>query len=146
MNQTLAKCDGYIGKILEIIDSDEDLKKNLNVIITSDHGMHDIDKTHKIKLEQFIDKSLYSAYGPRSFANIFVHNRNYLESVFLFHFVFVVVVVSNLESHIDSIYKNLSTIPNYNVYKKAQIPREYHYQNNIRIGGKNSIPKEKTKK
>lgn len=142
MNQTLAKCDGYVGKLLEIIDSDEDLKKNLNVIITSDHGMHDIDKTHKIKLEQFIDKSLYSAYGPRSFANIFVHNSNYLESFFV---QFIKLLFWNLESHIDSIYKNLSTIPNYNVYKKAQIPREYHYQNNIRIGGKNSTPNEKTK-
>lgn len=112
MNRTLAECDKYIGKLLEMIDKDEDFKKNLNVIITSDHGMHDINKTHKIFLEKIIDKSLYSAYGPRSFANIFVHDK----------------------SHIDSIYAKLSNISNYNVYKKAQIPQEYHYQKNIRIG------------
>lgn len=75
MNRTLSECDRYVGQLLQMIDRNEDWKKNLNVIITSDHGMHDINKTHKIILENLIDKSLFSAYGPRSFANIFVHNR-----------------------------------------------------------------------
>lgn len=34
------------------------------------------------------------------------------------------------------IYQNLSAVPNYQVYKKSQIPQEYHYQNNVRVGGK----------
>jgi predicted AlkP superfamily pyrophosphatase or phosphodiesterase len=77
MNQTLKECDDYVKKLLEIIDNDEYLKANLNVIITSDHGMHEVDKTHKIILEQYIDKSLFSAYGGRTFANIFVKTSNY---------------------------------------------------------------------
>jgi len=42
----------------------------------------------------------------------------------------------NSEINIDRIYANLSTIQNYEIYKKSQIPDEYHYKSNIRIGGK----------
>lgn len=42
----------------------------------------------------------------------------------------------NLASDIDRLYANLSIIPNYEVYKKSQIPEEYHYRSNVRIGGK----------
>jgi len=77
MNKTLKQCDDYIGQLLDIIDHDEYLKTNLNVIITSDHGMHDIKKNNKIKLEDYIDKSLFSAYGGHSFANIFVKNGKF---------------------------------------------------------------------
>ena len=40
-----------------------------------------------------------------------------------------------LEADIDRIYKNLSALLNYEVYKKSDIPLEYHYQKNVRIGG-----------
>ena len=40
------------------------------------------------------------------------------------------------EDDIDRIYRNLSAISNYEVYKKSDIPLEYHYQKNVRIGGK----------
>jgi predicted AlkP superfamily pyrophosphatase or phosphodiesterase len=119
MNKTLKECDDYVSKLLQMIDNDDYLKTNLNVIITSDHGMHEIKKNHTIKLEHYIDTSLFSAYGSRSFVNIFVH--------------------SNRKSDIDRIYTNLSHIPNYEVYKKSQIPNEYHYQSNVRIGGKFSL-------
>ncbi|CAF1092106.1 unnamed protein product [Rotaria sordida] len=112
MNETLQECDDYVGVLLKLIDNDKNLKTNLNVIITSDHGMHDVPKNHKIFLEDYIDKSLFSAYGGHSFANIFVNNKE----------------------DIDRIYASLSTIPNYEVYKKAQIPDEYHYKSNVRIG------------
>lgn len=77
MNQTLKEIDDYIKKLLQIIDKDEYLKNNLNVIITSDHGMHEVDKTHIIKLEDYIDKSLFLAYGGRTFVNIFVKTSKY---------------------------------------------------------------------
>ena len=114
MNETLKECDDYIGQLLQIIDQNEYLKTNLNVIITSDHGMATIEKNHTIKLSDYLDVKLFSAYGSRSFVNIFVHSK----------------------SNIDQIYFNLSKIPHYEVYKKSQIPKEYHYQSNIRIGGK----------
>jgi hypothetical protein len=41
-----------------------------------------------------------------------------------------------LASDIDRLYANLSTLSNYEVYKKSQIPDEYHYRFNVRIGGK----------
>lgn len=74
MNNTLKQCDDYVGQLLKMIDNDEYLKTNLNIIITSDHGMEAISKRHTIKLEDYIDMSLCSAYGSRAFVNIFVHS------------------------------------------------------------------------
>jgi len=112
MAKTLAMVDSYVGQLLQMIDRDEYLRKYLNVIITSDHGMHEIDGKHQIVLEKLIDKSLYNAFGKRAFANIFVKRA----------------------SDIERIYANLSTLTNYEVYKKSDIPDEYHYQFNVRIG------------
>ncbi|CAF1016146.1 unnamed protein product [Adineta ricciae] len=112
MNETLKKCDDYLGGLLQMIDDDDYLRQNLNVIITSDHGMHDVEKTHRIFLVDYIDKSLFTAYGGRAFANIF----------------------ANKASDIDRLYANLSNLTDYEVYKKSQIPVEYHYKSNVRVG------------
>ena len=77
MNRTLKQCDKYVGQLLESIDRNEYLKSNLNVIITSDHGMHTVKRNHRLILENYIDKSLFSAYGANSFANIFVKNSKF---------------------------------------------------------------------
>ena len=114
MNQTLKQCDEYVGQLLQLIDRNEFLKDNLNILLTSDHGMQEILPNHTIKLEDYVDASLFSAYGSRALVNIFVHNQE----------------------NIDRIYTNLSAIPHYEVYRKSQIPNEYHYKDNIRIGGK----------
>lgn len=77
MNKTLQECDAYLGQLLQLIDKDEYLKTNLNVIITSDHGMEEIKTNHTIKLEDYIDTSLFKAYGSRSYVNIFVYSSNF---------------------------------------------------------------------
>lgn len=74
MNKTLTECDNYLGQLLQIIDNNNYLKTNLNVIITSDHGMEEIKKNHTIVIEDYIDTSLVSIYGSRAFVNIFVHS------------------------------------------------------------------------
>lgn len=74
MNKTLHECDQYLGKLLQIIDSNIYLKKHLNVIITSDHGMEEIKKNHSIIIQDYIDTSLVSIYGSRAFVNVFVHS------------------------------------------------------------------------
>lgn len=73
MEQTLGDCDRSIGNLLQMIDQDDYLKNNLNVILTSDHGMHDIRRDQVIQLDDYTDTSLYSAYGRHAFVNIFVH-------------------------------------------------------------------------
>jgi predicted AlkP superfamily pyrophosphatase or phosphodiesterase len=78
MNKTLKECDNYVGQLLKMIDNNDYLKTNLNIIITSDHGMQEIQKNHTIKLEDYIDTSLFSAYGSRAFVNIFVHSGKFL--------------------------------------------------------------------
>ncbi|UJR15463.1 hypothetical protein I4U23_002406 [Adineta vaga] len=112
MNQTLHGCDDDLREFLRIIDDDVYLKANLNVIVTADHGMHEIKENHTIKLINYIDSSLYKLYGTRTYMNMFIPSAE----------------------NIDRIYKNLSTIPNLQVYKKSQIPEKYHYKSNVRIG------------
>ena len=73
MKQTLKDCDQSIGNLLKMIDEDNYLKTNLNVILTSDHGMHDIRRDQVVRLDDYTDTSLYSAYGRHAFVNIFVH-------------------------------------------------------------------------
>lgn len=113
MNQTLHQCDQYVAQLLQIVDENEYLQENLHVIITSDHGMAAIEENHQIILEEYIDTKLFAAYGSRAIVNIFVHSR----------------------TDIDLIYRNLSQLDNYKVYKKSQIPTAYHYRSNNRIGG-----------
>ncbi|CAM4761743.1 unnamed protein product [Rotaria magnacalcarata] len=84
MNKTLKECDDYVGLLLKSIDDNEYLKQNLNVIITADHGMHAVNKSHQLFLEQYIDKSLCSAYGSHSLANIFVNKGKFLVSFISF--------------------------------------------------------------
>ena len=133
MAKTLKTIDGYIGLLLDLIDKDDYLRKNLNVIITSDHGMHEVDDVHVIRLEKIIDQSLYDAFGGRSFANIFVKNSTRFDRNWIRKNILLIV-----EFDIDRIYANLSGLTHYEVYKKADIPDEYHYQFNVRIGGRYS--------
>ncbi|CAF0875004.1 unnamed protein product, partial [Didymodactylos carnosus] len=74
MNTTLQYCDQLLGYLLAQIDNDPYLKQNLNVILTSDHGMTEVDEKRTLKLDDYIDSSLYSAYGGLSQMNIFLHS------------------------------------------------------------------------
>ena len=113
IKQTLADCDRSIGNLLQTIEQDDYLKRHLNVILTSDHGMHDVRRERVVKLADYTDPSLYSAYGGNAFVNIFVHSQ----------------------SDIDRLYKNLSGMPYTQAFKKSQIPDQYHYKANVRAGG-----------
>lgn len=77
MNATLRDCDEYLGRLLQMIDADDYLRTHLNVIVTSDHGMHEVEKTHWLMLKDVVDSSLFSAYGGRSFVNMFVHDGTF---------------------------------------------------------------------
>lgn len=40
--------------------------------------MHDVDAKRSIILENYIDRSLFTAFGGRTFTNIFVKDSKYL--------------------------------------------------------------------
>jgi len=104
MNEIL----GYLIDQLKI----NDLFDDLNLILTSDHGMDTISNKTAIFLDSYIDTDLFEAYGSRACYSLFVKN----------------------DSDIEYVYKTLKNVANVDVYKKNDIPESLHYKNNVRIG------------
>ena len=94
--------------------------------------MHEVKANQRIKLDNYIDSTLYKAYGNRIYLNLFIPLGKYS---FRNRFNSFNNRICSLAKDIDRLYRNLSGIPNLEVYKKAQIPQRYHYQSNVRIGG-----------
>ncbi|CAF1370640.1 unnamed protein product [Adineta steineri] len=113
MKETIKQCDEYLGYLLNEIDKDIRLKTKLHLIITSDHGMEQINATDKpMYLEDFVNINKLKAFGTETVLNIFVNQPN----------------------DINSILQNLTQIPHSNTYKKENLPDRYHYKTNSRIG------------
>ena len=62
--------DGIVGYLLEQLEKHDDLLHRMNIIITSDHGMAEIGKDNLIKLNDYLDPSLYEMYGGSPVFNI----------------------------------------------------------------------------
>ncbi|CAF4135664.1 unnamed protein product [Rotaria sp. Silwood2] len=113
MKEIINTCDEYLGYLLNEIDKNMNLKNNLHLIVTSDHGMEEINATDKpIYLEDYVDMTKLKAVGTETLMNIFLNSMN----------------------DIDDIFKNLSQISHTQIYKKQDMPNRYHYKNNSRIG------------
>ncbi|CAF1033645.1 unnamed protein product [Rotaria sp. Silwood1] len=113
MKDIIKTCDEYLGYLLNEIDKNINLKSNLHLIITSDHGMEQINATDKpIYLDDYVDMTKLKAFGTETVINIFLNSLN----------------------DTDDIFKNLSQILHTKIYKKQDIPNRYHYKNNSRIG------------
>uniref|UniRef100_A0A8B9G863 Ectonucleotide pyrophosphatase/phosphodiesterase 7 n=1 Tax=Amazona collaria TaxID=241587 RepID=A0A8B9G863_9PSIT len=106
--------DRTIGYLRQRI-RESGLESNLNLIITSDHGMETVIKTNEIHIqtvENFTFKDIQFElldYGPNG---LLVPKEGKLE-------------------HVYSVLKNAH--PNLHVYKKAEFPRRFHYANHSRI-------------
>ncbi|CAF3333715.1 unnamed protein product [Rotaria socialis] len=113
MNDTIKLCDNNLGYLLNEIDRNSYLKKNLHLIITSDHGMEQINGTDRpIYLEDYVDMNKLKAFGTETVLNIFLNSTN----------------------DVNDVYRNLSQIPHTTIYRQQDIPARYHYTNNSRIG------------
>ncbi|KAL4227311.1 Bis(5'-adenosyl)-triphosphatase enpp4 [Mactra antiquata] len=104
--------DNVLGYLMRKMTSAK-LWQTTNVIVTSDHGMTEIDyATRHIDLSNYIDidqSMTYKTYGP--FSNI--------------------LTVDGLE---DEVFNNLSKAHEHmKIYRKADIPDHWHYKNNRRI-------------
>lgn len=111
MEQKLYSLDKTLGYLIDELKS-HNLFDDLNLIITSDHGMEAISEKTAIFLDSYIDTSLFDAYGSRACYSLFVKNDTSLEYV----------------------YKVLKNISNIEVYKKNEIPAKLNYKQNVRIG------------
>lgn len=128
--QHVKECDDNLGYLLNEIDKNVKLKNNLHLIITSDHGMEQVNATKTpMYLNDYVDMTKCKAFGTETTLNIFVNNRKFE------------LTNGMIETHlpisandIDTIYRSLNKIPNSNTYKKDQIPDQYHYKTHPHIG------------
>jgi predicted AlkP superfamily pyrophosphatase or phosphodiesterase len=102
--------DGLIGYLLDELDR-TGTGENLNIIITSDHGMADLSPDRVIILDDIIDMDDVTVIDWTPVAMI-QPDSGKKESVFR--------LLKEAES-------------NYTVYKKEDIPEEYHVKNHIRV-------------
>jgi len=112
MNSIIQELDGYIGMLTEGLDAREVLD-DVNIIITSDHGMAGLSRDRVIFLDNYIDV--------------------YSDSIRIIEWSPVGMVLP-VESWVDSIYNSLIGVhPNMAVYRKEDIPERLHFNSHRRI-------------
>nr|XP_039260597.1 bis(5'-adenosyl)-triphosphatase enpp4-like isoform X1 [Styela clava] len=111
--QKIQLCDAITGYILSQLDKygiDE-----INIIITSDHGMSEMNRKKFITLDDHVDmKKIKHIMNDIASASIWPDSKKNIT---------------------EELFKNLSAIDpvHYKVWLKKDIPPEYHYSNNRRI-------------
>ncbi|XP_028591837.2 bis(5'-adenosyl)-triphosphatase ENPP4 [Podarcis muralis] len=104
----LKEVDNLIGLLVEKLKASK-LWEEINVIITSDHGMAQCSPDRLIKLDDCIDRNSYTLVDKSPVAAILPKN----------------------ETYVYSMLKNCSAYMK--IYLKEEIPDHYHYHHNKRI-------------
>ena len=97
---------GYLIKSLK----DANLFENVNIIFVSDHSMTNTSSSRQIFLEDFINLDDFQLVEGGVVGHIWT-----------------------TEDKTDEIYQNLTSHPHMTVYKRENIPEEYHWKYNRRI-------------
>lgn len=110
--EQVSKIDKTVGYFIQRLKN-EGIYEETNLIFLSDHGMAEVSDEKIIQLNDFIDRSTYSMYGKSPLWNILPKpgKENYVY---------------------DTLYEN-SKDKNYKVYRRHEVPFEYHYSNHRRI-------------
>jgi predicted AlkP superfamily pyrophosphatase or phosphodiesterase len=102
--------DKTIGNILNKLKT-LTIYKKLNVILVSDHGMTEIDKTKIIVLSKYIDTKKIKMEGSGPYTLLYSDENNEIEKSYL----------------------KLKQLSNIDVYKKENIPDKWHFKRHHRI-------------
>lgn len=111
IDQLVMHLDSLVGVLIAGL-KDLDIYNQINLIVTSDHGMTEVSP------ERYID---ISAYTPRNWYTR-THGGNPL------------LHADPIEGMMDSIYNILQQVENIYVWKKAEVPARLNYGTNPRIG------------
>jgi predicted AlkP superfamily pyrophosphatase or phosphodiesterase len=110
LNNTLVNLNGliddFLTKLAALPNADE-----INVIITSDHGMSPVSPDKVTFLDDFVDKAWIDTtlgYSP-------------------------ITQIYPKDNFVDSIFTHLSQSEHLKVYKRGEFPERYHYNSNPRI-------------
>ncbi|XP_038582639.1 ectonucleotide pyrophosphatase/phosphodiesterase family member 5 [Micropterus salmoides] len=110
MDDVIAGIDEKLGFLMNELKKAA-LFEEVNLIVTSDHGMTQLSTEKIIELDVYVSRDLYTWVDKSP-----------------------VVGILPKEGKLDEVYSKLvDANPNMVVYKKEDIPEHFHYQHNIRI-------------
>jgi len=102
--------DGLVGLFHKRIN-ELDIAKNINIVITSDHGMGEINKSKTVYLDQLIDMEwIVKMDGANPVYSLDVK-----------------------EAYYDTLYSTLSGIDHVSIWKKSEVPGRLHFSKSERI-------------
>lgn len=105
------RLDGIIGRLIKGLKARE-IFGQVNLIITSDHGMAAVNRTNATILDELFDTSL-------------------TEKIL---WTYEIIQIFPKDGKEDEIYKTLkSKLRHAKIYRKAELPKRFHYQNSSRI-------------
>ncbi|VDD81941.1 unnamed protein product [Mesocestoides corti] len=104
-----------IAYLLQRIEQSKELDEPPNIIVTSDHGMTTVNYKKVVNASEVLSADEYIFGVDGSPASLGVWPK------------------AEGQAAIDAIYNKLKTLQNCKVYKKEEIPEEYHFKNNSRI-------------
>ena len=79
IKDAIKNCDVSLGYLLNKIEQDIRLKNNLHLIVTSNHGMEQINPTNNpMYLENYVDINRIQAFGSKTVWNIFVNSGKFI--------------------------------------------------------------------
>ncbi|RWS31273.1 ectonucleotide pyrophosphatase/phosphodiesterase family member 5-like protein [Leptotrombidium deliense] len=108
----ISRIDEIIEYLLLKLDAHR-LSNDVNLVIVSDHGMAEIKRENIIELNNFIDPDLYKLHGTSPVLNI--------------------LPKLGTENLVYNTLKNASLENHFTVYRRDEVPSEYHYRNHRRI-------------
>lgn len=103
------KADALIAKLRTLI---KDSGLPVNLIITSDHGMIEVDKTKIINVADVLNKEKVESTGSDGFVFVHVKDKSYLKEA----------------------YEKLKMIPNVQVHYNKELPKEWNMSGQSRFG------------
>ncbi|XP_006625809.1 ectonucleotide pyrophosphatase/phosphodiesterase family member 5 [Lepisosteus oculatus] len=110
MNDVISQIDSNLGYLLDQLKK-SGLYDELNLVVTSDHGMSQMSLDRVIELDNYVDRDLYTWIDKSP-----------------------VVGILPKEGRFEEVYTALEKAhPNMTVYKRESIPERYYYKYNSRI-------------
>ncbi|PIK33351.1 hypothetical protein BSL78_29837 [Apostichopus japonicus] len=112
MNEMLGICDKTLEYLLDRLEA-EDILDKVNIILTADHGMTPVSINKTIYAMDYLNGTAYPYFT--------VENNPILG------------IWPNKSEHLDPLYEAMQKAEHVKVYKKEEIPEQYHYKNNVRV-------------
>lgn len=111
--EIVRQCDEDLGYLLDEIDRNPRLRNNLHLIVTSDHGLEQVNDTKQaMLLDDYVNMTQIKAFGTETVVNIFLQSG----------------------SDLTTVMKALARIPHTRVYRPEDIPPRFHYKTHRNIG------------